>query len=229
MRTTLSVLTVLLLPLALGAQEVKPPVVEKQKVTEKKVDEKKVDEKKADEKKVDDKQDEKKVVVEQVYDDILPLGSDPEDLAAMQGALEMLEAERKLAELLKNGDLAGVDKIVPFEEISAWPYEEGLKGMPEALNGLNGKSVMMTGFMLPIDEVENIREFLLVPSLWSCCYGQPPDINGTVRVVMKGDKRINYKFDPIKILGTFKIEATYEMGFCVDIFQIEADSVDVIR
>jgi hypothetical protein len=46
----------------------------------------------------------------------------------------------------------------------------------------------MTGFMLPIDEVENIKEFLLVQSLWSCCYGQPPDINGIVRVVMPKGK-----------------------------------------
>ena len=101
--------------------------------------------------------------------------------------------------------------------------------MPKQLNKFDGKKVMMTGFMLPIDEVENIKEFLLVQSLWSCCYGQPPDINGIVRIVMKGKSRIDYQFEPIKIVGDFKIEATSEDGYCVDIYQLYADKVEVIR
>ena len=116
-----------------------------------------------------------------------------------------------------------------FEEISSWPYEDALLGMPKQVGKLNGKNVLMTGFMLPIDEVEDIKEFLLVQSLWSCCYGQPPDINGIVRVVMKGDARIDYQFDPIKVTGKFKVEATFEDGYCVDIFQLTADSVEVIK
>jgi len=159
----------------------------------------------------------------------IPVGADPADLAAMKSAQAMIQAEKRLAELLKTGKLKGIDKVLPFEEIASWPYEDGLKGMPKAVAKLDGKKVMMTGFMLPIDEVENIKEFLLVQSLWSCCYGQPPDINGTVRVVMTGKKRIDYKFDPIKIVGTFKIKATVEDGFCVDIYQLDTEDVSVIK
>ena len=50
------------------------------------------------------------------------------------------------------------------------------------LRDLSGKKVLMTGFMLPLDEVQNIKEFLLVQSLWSCCYGTPPDINKLPRL-----------------------------------------------
>ena len=46
---------------------------------------------------------------------------------------------------------------------------------------------------------------------------------------MKGKKRIDYKFDPIKIVGTFKIKATVEDGFCVDIYQLDTDNVEVIK
>ncbi len=138
-------------------------------------------------------------------------------------------AERRLAALLKAGKIKGIDQVLPFEEIASWPYEDGLKGMPKKLNKLDGKTVMMTGFMLPIDEVENIKEFLLVQSLWSCCFGQPPDINGTVRVVMQGKKRIDYKFDPIRVIGKFKIKPTIEDGFCVDIYQLETKDVEVIK
>lgn len=159
----------------------------------------------------------------------LPASADPSDVAAMQSAQAMIKAEARLRRLLKKGSIKGIDKILTFEEISSWPYQDGLKGMPESVKKMDGKTVLMTGFMLPIDEVENIKEFLLVQSLWSCCYGQPPDINGFVRVVMKGDKRINYKYDPIKVTGQFKVAASYEDGYCIDIYQLHADEVEVIK
>lgn len=160
---------------------------------------------------------------------IVPKGTDPADLAAMRSAEAMLEAEKKLAQMLKEGKIAGLDKILPFDELSSWPYEDGLKGMPKRIKDLSGKKILMTGFMLPIDEVQNIKEFLLVQSLWSCCYGQPPDIHGIVRVVMPKGKTTDYFFDPLKIIGTFKVEATVMDGYCVDIYQLHVESIEVIR
>lgn len=160
---------------------------------------------------------------------VIPQGSDPADLAAMRSAEAMLEAERRLAQMIKDGKIAGLDKVVTFDELTAWPYEDGLKGMPKKVKDLNGKKVLMSGFMLPIDEVQNIKEFLLVQSLWSCCYGQPPDINGIVRVVMPKGKTTDYFFDPLKIIGTFKVEATSIDGYCVDIYQIEVESIEALK
>lgn len=158
-----------------------------------------------------------------------PAGSDPADLRAIQSAKAMLDAEKRLAEQIKAGKITGLDKIVTFDEISAWPYEDALKGMPKRVKELDGKKVLMTGFMLPIDEVQNIKEFLLVQSLWSCCYGQPPDINGIVRVVMPKGKTTDYFFDPLKIVGTFKVEATVLDGYCVDIYQLKVESLEAIK
>jgi len=158
-----------------------------------------------------------------------PRGNDPADLRAIRGAQQMVDAEKKLAEQIKSGKIQGLDKIVTFDELSNWPYEDGLKGMPKRVKDLQGKKVLMTGFMLPIDEVQNIKEFLLVQSLWSCCYGQPPDINGLVRVVMPKGKTSDYFFDPLKIVGTFKVEATVLEGYCVDIYQLQVESLEAIK
>ena len=162
-------------------------------------------------------------------DQPIPKGTDPADIAAMKSAEQMLELERKLAEEMKAGKITGLDKILPFDELTSWPYEDGLKGMPKRIKDLSGKKVMMTGFMLPIDEVEKIKEFLLVQSLWSCCYGQPPDINGIVRVVMPKGKTTDYFFDPLKIVGTFMVEATMLDGYCVDIYQLHVESLEAIK
>ena len=162
-------------------------------------------------------------------DQPMPMGSDPADLAAMRSAEAMLAAERRLQQMIKDGKIEGLDKIVTFDELSAWPYEDGLKGMPKKVKDLHGKKVLMSGFMLPIDEVRDIKEFLLVQSLWSCCYGQPPDINGIVRVVMPKGKTTDYFFDPLKIIGTFKVEATSIDNYCVDIYQIEVESLEALK
>ena len=158
-----------------------------------------------------------------------PAGASPDDIRAMRGAKAMLRAEARLKALIKDGKIKGIDRVLTFEEISAWPYEDGVKGMPEPVKKLDGLKVMMTGFMLPIDEVENIKQFLLVQSLWSCCYGQPPDINGLVRVVMQGGKTVQYQYDPIKVIGTFAIKPTYDDDYCVDIYTLKAESVEVIN
>ncbi len=158
-----------------------------------------------------------------------PKSADPADIAAIRSAQAMIEAEKKLAQMIKDGKITGLDKIVTFDELTAWPYEDGLKGMPKNVRELDGKKVLMTGFMLPIDEVQNIKEFLLVQSLWACCYGQPPDINGIVRVVMPKGKTSDYFFDPLKITGRFKVESTVIEGYCVDIFQLHVETIEPIR
>lgn len=159
----------------------------------------------------------------------VPKGTDPADIAAMRGAEAMLQAEKKLKDDIKTGKITGLDKILPFDELTCWPYEDGLKGMPKRVKDLSGKKVLMTGFMLPIDEVQNIKEFLLVQSLWSCCYGTPPDINGIVRVVMPKGKTTDYFFDPIKVIGTFKVESTVMDGYCVDIYQLHVESLEALK
>ena len=162
-------------------------------------------------------------------DQPMPAGTDPADIAAMKSAEDMLRAEKRLQEEIKSGKITGLDKILPFDELTSWPYEDGLKGMPKRVKKLSGKKVLMTGFMLPIDEVQNIKEFLLVESLWSCCYGQPPDIHGIVRVVMPKKKTTDYFFDPLKIIGTFKVEATMMDGYCVDIYQLHVESLEALK
>jgi hypothetical protein len=210
------------------------PAPDKKPATDKPVDGKPADGKPVDGKPVESKPAEKDAAKEGKFDTPAadapkPRGSDPSDIRAMQSAQAMIEAEKKLAAEIRAGKIKGLDKIVTFDEISSWPYEDRLKGMPKRCKELDGKKVMMTGFMLPIDEVQHIKEFLLVQSLWSCCYGQPPDINGFVRVVMPKGKTTEYFFDPLKVTGTFKVEATVVDGYCVDIYQLHAESIEAVK
>ena len=55
------------------------------------------------------------------------------------------------------------------------------------------------------------------------------DLDWLELVVMQGKKRIDYKFEPIKVIGTFRIKPTIEDGFCVDIYQLEIEKVEIIK
>ncbi|MEC9047453.1 MAG: DUF3299 domain-containing protein [Planctomycetota bacterium] len=211
-------------PVTEGESPAKPaPVVKQDPKPSKQGTEKPAPEKKPDAPEQDPK-------VERPAEDApMPTGTDPADIAAMRSAEQMLEVEKRLQREIKAGKITGLDKILPFDELTSWPYEDGLKGMPKRVKDLSGKKVLMTGFMLPIDEVQNIKEFLLVESLWSCCYGQPPDIHGIVRVVMPKKKTTDYFFDPLKIIGTFKVESTVMDGYCVDIYQLHVESLEAIK
>ncbi len=212
-------------PVATGQKPVPAPAPK----VEVKPEPKKQEPKPATDKPVSDKPPAEPKIDRPAKDQPIPKGTDPADIAAMRGAEAMLEAEKRLAEQMKSGKITGLDKILPFDELTSWPYEDGLKGMPKRVKELSGKKVLMTGFMLPIDEVQNIKEFLLVQSLWSCCYGQPPDIHGIVRVVMPKGKTTDYFFDPLKVIGTFKVESTVMDGYCVDIYQLHVESLEAIK
>ncbi len=158
----------------------------------------------------------------------IPEGASEGDIRAIRGANAMLSAEKKLPKILKKMKIKGGMPFLPFDKIDAWPYEDGFKGMPKDLKKWDKKRVVMAGFMFPIDEVEDIHEFFLVKSLWSCCYGTPPDVNGLVKVVIKKKKGIPYYYDPILIIGTFHLKKVLDEDFCVAIYEMDAEVVKVL-
>lgn len=86
------------------------------------------------------------------------------------------------------------------------------------LQSLDGKSVRIPGFMVPLeDEQKEVKEFLLVPSAQACVHVPPPPPNQMVYVKMK--KSAEAAFGPIWVYGTLKItpirsmygEASFEL------------------
>lgn len=159
----------------------------------------------------------------------IPEGATEDDIRAIRGANAMLRTEKKLAGLLKKMKVPGNVPFVQFDSLDAWPYEDGYKGMPKELGKLDGKKVAMAGFMLPIDEVEDIKTFYLVKSLWSCCYGIPPDVNGLVKINVEAKKGVAYQWDPILIVGTFRLKKVMDEDYTICIWQIDDAQVRVIE
>ena len=98
-------------------------------------------------------------------------------------------------------------------------------GIPADVKALSGSSIRLHGFMIPIDQAENITQFALVPSLFACCFGQPPQIQHQIVVHTPKGKAVGYFPDEIVCEGILKVEEKKDDGYIVSVFEMDVQSV----
>jgi uncharacterized protein len=113
-----------------------------------------------------------------------------------------------------------------FDTLKSWTYIEGKTPIPDFIKKLDGQHIEMIGFMMPLSEVKNITQFLLVPSLWGCCYGQPPAVNHIVVVKMPPGQTTKFYNDVIRVRGTFNAGETKQDGYLVSLYVLTVDKID---
>jgi uncharacterized protein len=76
-----------------------------------------------------------------------------------------------------------------------------------ALESLDGKTVKIPGFMVPLeDNMRKVTEFLLVPSPQACIHVPPPPPNQMVYVKMD-NQGTEPAFGPIWVYGTLRLRS----------------------
>jgi hypothetical protein len=103
--------------------------------------------------------------------------------------------------------------------------ETGSTPIPTDIQNLSGSTIRLHGFMIPMDQAESISQFALVPSLFACCYGQPPQIQHTIVVNCPKGKAVSYYPDEIVVQGKLTVQEKKDDGFIVSLFEVEANSV----
>lgn len=133
----------------------------------------------------------------------------------------------KLSEVESMTSIGDRTQKIDFSVLGKWKYIEGKTPIPANVKALDGKILELTGFMMPINEVKNIRQFILIQSLWGCCFGQAPEANHILVVHMEDEKRVDFYPDPIRVTGRFSVGETREEGFLVSIYRLDAHKVEV--
>ena len=116
-----------------------------------------------------------------------------------------------------------------FEVLGGWKYVEGKTPIPDAVKQLNGKWVTITGFMLPINETKKMSHFIILQSLWGCCFGQAPAVNHVIVTDMAKGQTVEFYPDPVKVIGKFSVGETREQDYLVSIYRLEAFSVTAAK
>ena len=115
---------------------------------------------------------------------------------------------------------------LPIKELGNFEYDvEHGGGLPADVVKLDGCKFRTHGFMIPLDQAENITEFALVPSLFACCFGQPPQVQHTLVVHLPQGKAVSYFPDELQVEGTLRVREKKDEGFIVSVFEIDATSV----
>lgn len=139
-------------------------------------------------------------------------------LILASSALPLLAAETP-------GSSATTALKVKFDVLGGWKYIEGKTPTPPAVKQLENKWVELGGFMLPINETQDITRFVLVQSVWGCCFGQIPEVNHVIVVEMEKGKKVDFNSDFIRVVGKLSLAETREEGYLVSIYRLSADRV----
>ena len=122
----------------------------------------------------------------------------------------------------------GVPEIMTIKELGNFRYDEEKGGnIPDDVKQLSGSTVQLRGYMIPMDQAEHITQFALVPSLFACCFGQPPQIQHTIVVNCPKGKAVSYCPDEIVVQGQLTVQEKRDDGYVVSLFEMAAGSVKV--
>jgi hypothetical protein len=128
-------------------------------------------------------------------------------------------------------ELAGFDFALSKEQAEgkeqpARMLDEVRAQIPKDIQVLDGKKVVIMGFLLPVRMDDGLAvEFLLMRNQSMCCYGVPPKINEWITVKMSG-KGLEPQMDrPIAVAGTLHVGPTQDSGFLTGIYSLDGDKV----
>jgi hypothetical protein len=149
------------------------------------------------------------------------LGSAPADLDPA-AATPSLSAQRKPHPAPQPGQVIEI----PIKELGNFDYDANKGGnIPQDVQSLSGSKLRLHGYMIPMDQAANITQFALVPDLFACCFGQPPQIQHTIVANCPKGKAVSYYPDEITVEGTLKVQEKKDEGFIVSIFELDVSSV----
>ena len=76
---------------------------------------------------------------------------------------------------------------------------------PGALE-LNGKPIFVKGYLYPDNQQYNIKRFVLVPDLGTCCFGGQPKLTDMIEVTLEEPLQTVYNMKKRKLAGELKVD-----------------------
>ncbi len=117
-------------------------------------------------------------------------------------------------------DLASIN--FPFDE------DKGeLKDIPPEIRQLDGQEVAAEGYMIPMDQAEQIHQFALVPDLSYIAGGSAgPPLKRVI--VVNSSKALAYNAEKIRVFGRLHVRLTKDENFIVSIYDMDAEQLTTI-
>jgi hypothetical protein len=116
---------------------------------------------------------------------------------------------------------------ISFANLQPVPQHPELPVSPESLQ-LHGKKVFVKGYVYPDGQKNNIKKFILVPDMGTCCFGGQPKLTDMIEVTLEGPNRIAYSMRKRKLAGILHVDTSLKpvSGLTGVFYQLEADHVE---
>lgn len=70
---------------------------------------------------------------------------------------------------------------------------------------LAGEKVFVKGYVYPDDQLGEIKRFILVPDMGTCCFGGKPKISDMIQVTLEDPHRVKYSMMRRSLAGKFQL------------------------
>lgn len=116
---------------------------------------------------------------------------------------------------------------ISFIELQPDKNRPDLPVSPEALT-LDGQRVFIKGYIYPDDRGAEVRQFVLVPDMGTCCFGGQPKLTDMVEVTLKEPLTTSYSMIRKKLGGILRVDTRIKpvSGLNGVYYQLEADYLD---
>jgi hypothetical protein len=130
-------------------------------------------------------------------------------------------------------------RVVDFQWLASYPFDspnEKLtndaavaqleKQIPAGIKALDGKNVMIRGFMVPVKDAQgHATEFLIVRDQPNCCYSGMTTITEFVSVKVPSPGVASIMDQPITVQGKLHVGAVLESGYVMGIYRMDGEKL----
>jgi hypothetical protein len=99
--------------------------------------------------------------------------------------------------------------------------------IPPSAIDLDGKKVFIKGYVHPENSRRNIKQFVLVPDMGTCCFGGQPKLTDMIEVTLQDPLRIDYSFARRSLSGTLRVSTEKKPVSGLDGVYYQLDAHDV--
>ncbi|PQO39815.1 DUF3299 domain-containing protein [Bremerella cremea] len=100
--------------------------------------------------------------------------------------------------------------------------------VPDSALELDGKQVLLRGYVYPHAERKNLTHFVMVPDFDTCCFGGQPALTDMVEVRLAEPLKVDFSYNRRKIGGTLRVHTNLKQieDLTGVYYELEADFVD---
>ena len=97
--------------------------------------------------------------------------------------------------------------------------------IPPSATELDSTKVFIKGYVYPDEQLGDIKRFILVPDMGTCCFGGQPKLTDMIQVTLEDPHRVKYSMFRRSLSGTFRLGSAQAAKVGTVVYHLEDAAV----